>query len=72
MKSNHFRPQNGPFAKNDIFSGKTIKLIMYLLAPSIMQNFKKILKVDLELWQHAIFKPKWPICPKWEFFQENH
>ena len=42
-KSHHFWVQNGPIAQNDIYFGKTINLIfMYLLAPVIMQNFKKI------------------------------
>ena len=31
---------------------------MYILAPFILQNFKKILRVDLELWGCAIFRPK--------------
>ena len=31
---------------------------MYLLAPFILQNFKKTLKVDPELWGCAIFGPK--------------
>ena len=31
---------------------------MYLSAPFILQNFKKILRADLELWGCAIFKPK--------------
>ena len=31
---------------------------MYLLAPFILQNFKKILRADPELWGCAIFGPK--------------
>ena len=31
---------------------------MYLLAPFILQNFKKILMIDSELWRCAIFGPK--------------
>ena len=31
---------------------------MYLLAPFILQNFKKILMIDPELWRCAIFGPK--------------
>ena len=31
---------------------------MYLLAPLILQNFKKILRTDPELWGCAIFRPK--------------
>ena len=36
-----------------------------------MQNFKKILPADLELWGYAIFGPKMAHLPKWEFFLEN-
>ena len=31
---------------------------MYLLAPFILQNLKKILTTDPELWECAIFEPK--------------
>ena len=31
---------------------------MYLLAPFILENFKKILRADPELWGYAIFGPK--------------
>ena len=31
---------------------------VYLLAPSIVQNFKKIFKVDPKLWGRTIFRPK--------------
>ena len=31
---------------------------MYLLAPFILQNLKKILRADPELWGCAIFRPK--------------
>ena len=33
---------------------------MYLLAPFILQNFKKILKANIDLWGCAIFGPKIP------------
>ena len=36
---------------------------MYLLAPFILQNFKKILRADPELWD-VPFWGKWPICPE--------
>ena len=37
-------------APNDFFSQKTTnKIFMYLLAPFILQNFKKILRADPEL-----------------------
>ena len=44
---------------------------MYLLAPFIMQNFKKILTADPELWC-AILGPRWPICPEQNCFGTNH
>ena len=40
---------------------KIINIIfIYLLAPFILQNFKKILRANLELWGYAIFGPKIP------------
>ena len=42
-----------------LFSRKTTnKISVYLLAPFILQNFKKILRADPELWGCAIFGPK--------------
>ena len=39
---------------------------MYLLNPFILQDFKKKLRVDSDLWGCApSLGPKWPICPKW-------
>ena len=47
---------------------KIIKTILiYLLAPFIVQNFKKILPKDPELWGCAIFGPKMVHFLKWEF-----
>ena len=41
------------------FSRKTTnKIFMYLLVPFILQNFKKILRNNLELWRCAILGPK--------------
>ena len=37
---------------------------MYLLAPFILQKFKKILKADPEFWDVPFSGPKWPICPE--------
>ena len=52
-----------------IFFWKIINIILiYLLAPFIVQNFKKILPADPELWGCAIFGPKMAHFPKWEFF----
>ena len=50
-----------------------IKIIfIYLLAPFIGQNLKKILPVDPELWGCAIFGPKMAHFSKWEFFQKTY
>ena len=55
-----------------IFFWKIINIILiYLLAPFIVQNFKKILPADPELWGCTIFGPKMAHFPKWEFFLEN-
>ena len=46
----HFWAQNGPFAANYFFWGKIIDIILiFLLAPFIAQNFKKIIPEDPEL-----------------------
>ena len=48
MRMHHFWAQNGPFAP--IFFWEIIKIILiYLLAPFIGHNFKKILPADPEL-----------------------
>ena len=71
MRMCHFWAQNGPFAPNNFF-WKIINIILiYLLAPFIVQNFKKILPADPELWGCAIFGPKMTHFPKWEFFQKT-
>ena len=70
MRMRHFWVQNGPFAPN--FFGKIMNIILiYLLAPSIVQNFKKILSADPKLWWCAIFGPKMAHFPKWEFFRKS-
>ena len=46
-------------------------ILIYLLAPFIGQNLKKILPADPESWGCAIFGPKMVNFPKWEFFSEN-
>ena len=57
---------------HQIFFWKIINIILiYLLAPFIGQNLKKILPADPELWGCAIFGPKMAHFPKWEFFSEN-
>ena len=63
---------NNPFFPNNFFWTITNIICMYISAPFIVQNFKKILPVDPELWGCAIFGPIFlPNLPKWEFFSEN-
>ena len=65
----HFWAQNGPFAPNKKFFWKIINItLIYLLAPFIVQNFKKILTADPELRGSTILWPKMAHFPKWEFF----
>ena len=45
--------------------------LIYLLATFIVQNVKKILPADPELWGCTIFEPKVARFPKWEFLSEN-
>ena len=50
MRMRHFWTQNGPFAPNKSFFWIIIIIILiYLLAPFIVHNLKKILPADLEL-----------------------
>ena len=57
MRMCHFWAQNGPFALNNFFLVQIIIIItfIYLLTHFIVQNFKKILKADPEIWGCAIF-----------------
>ena len=59
MRMHRFGAENGPFAPNKIFFlEKNINILfIYLLAPFIVQNFKKILPAGLELRRCAIFGP---------------
>ena len=69
MTMHHVLGQNVPFAPNKFFCRKSIIIfLIYLLAPFIVQNLKKILPVDPELRGCAIFGPKMSHFPKWEFF----
>ena len=43
---------------NFFLKKQLITFLMYMLAPFILQNFKKIIRADPELWQCAIFRPK--------------
>ena len=55
-----------------MFFWEIIKIILiYLLAPFAVQNFKNILPADPELWGCAIFGPKMTHFLKWEYFSEN-
>ena len=64
MRMHHFWAQNGPFAPNKTFWEIINIIFIYLLAPFIVQNFKKILTPDQELWGCAIFGPKMAHLPK--------
>ena len=56
-------------ARNDFFSQKiTNKIFMYLLAPFILQNFKKILRVNPELRGCTIFWAQNGPFPQMRFF----
>ena len=45
---------------------------MYLIAPFILQNFKKFLE-PIQSYEDVPFSsPKWPICPEQKFFGTNH
>ena len=69
MRICHFRAQNGPFALNKKSLVQAINIIfIYLLAPFIVQSFKKILTADPELWGCAIFGPKMAHLPNENFF----
>ena len=68
----HFGAQNGPFAPNKIFFFKILNItVIYLLAPFIVQNLKKILSADPELWGCTIFGPKMTIFPNENFSQKT-
>ena len=67
MTMRHFWAENGPLAPNNFFFEKIIIIILiYLLAPFIVQNYKKILPADPELRGCEIFGPKMAHFHKWE------
>ena len=68
MTMHHFWTQNGPFAPTYFWKIITIILI-YLLAPFIVQNLKKILPADPELW--GFLGAKCPISPNDNFFRKS-
>ena len=70
MRMHHFWAQNGPFAPNNFF-WKIINIILiYLLAPFIVQNFKKILPANPDLEDAQFLGPEWPIFPNQNFFRK--
>ena len=72
MRMCHFRAQNCPFVLNKIFLVQIIITFIYLLALFIVQNFKKILTVNPELWGCTIFGPKMVHLPQTKFFLESY
>ena len=71
MRMHHFWAQNGPFAPNKTFWEIINIIFIYLLAPFIVQNFKKIFP-QIQSYEDAQFLgPKWTISPNENFFSEN-
>ena len=69
MKMCYFRTQNGSLVPNKVFLVQTIIInFIYLLAFFIVQNFKKILTADPELWGCTILGPKMVHLPYQTFF----
>ena len=64
MTTCHFQTKMSHFSQLIIFSGKSLISSMYLLAPFIIQNLKKILRVDSKLWGLAIFRSKMALFRK--------
>ena len=54
----YFWGQGGAFAPNNFFWKVITIILIYLLAPFIVQNLKKILPADPELSGCAIYGPK--------------
>ena len=72
IRMRHSWVQNGPLAVNKNFLEKIINIIfIYILAPFIVQNVKKILTVDPELCRCTIFGPKMKHFPKLAFSQKT-
>ena len=71
MRMHHFWTQNGLFAPNNFFLKIINIVLIYWLAPFIVQKFKRILLVDPELWGCTIFRLKMVHFSKWEFFQKT-
>ena len=71
MRMHHFWAQIVHLPQTNICLKIIKTILIYLLAPFIVQNFKKILPKDPELWGCAIFGPKMVHFLKWEFFSGN-
>ena len=66
---NGLKPKKTKLPQMIFFSQKiTNKIFMYLLAPLILQNFKKILRADPELWLCDIFGSKMARWSSTKFF----
>ena len=65
MRMDHFGP------KQNFFWKIIVIILIYLLALFIVQNFKKILPADPELWDAKFLGLKWPISPNDNFFQKT-
>ena len=72
MRMHHFWVQNDPFAPSDPFFWKIINIILiYLLAPFIVQNLKKIFQ-QIQSYEDAQFLGlKWPISQNEDFFRKS-
>ena len=65
MRMCHFWAQNGPFYLNKILLVQAIIItFIYLLVLFIVQNLKKVLTADPELWGCAIFGSKMVHLPQ--------
>ena len=65
MRMCHFWAQNGPFYLNKILMVQAIIItFIYLLVLFIVQNLKKVLTADPELWGCAIFGSKMVHLPQ--------
>ena len=65
----HFRTLHCVFGRKKKFFRKSINVIFIYLFPLFIVNFfKKIFRVNPELWQRVIFGGKWPNSPELDFF----
>ena len=69
LRTQHFLAQKNPFTLNKIFfcKNRSYKFLM-TLGSFHCAKFKKILETHHELRGCVNFHPKWPICPKRNFF----